>query len=561
MRLLRLLAQVSALQFTIAIFVSALGGVCAMGAIICVLESLRSGNILWWEFASVAALSVVIARFSRATLGGLAAKSIVRLRRRLVRSLLRVPLVDLERIGPTRLLVAFTSDLASVGSAVRNLASLFASSAFLLALLAYIGWLSPTIMVVTSLLCVLCIGGAVVLRWLENRHRRSGREAWDSVLHAFNMMLDGVKELQLNRPLARRVLLSFEERVRELRRSSGERARYTDLVGAWIQAMFYVILGTAAFGPFGDNASLRLDFGLLALLQIRRPLLSLVVDSRAFVEASVAFQRIVEVGLTLAKDEHERDGGQLPPASSRGWRSLRFQGVLFRYEDENSEGSFTLGPVEMTLRPGEIVFIAGGNGSGKTTLAKVLTGLYAPTSGTIVFDGYAVDDANIRWYRGRFAAVFADFCLFDGVVDLQRDDLDHEAEQLAIRLKLDRLMLATPESSSKSTAISSGERRRLALLAAIIEDRPVLVLDEWAADQDPHYKDVFYLEILPRMRELGKLVVVITHDDRYFRTADRVLWLERGEPPIWRSPASFAGAPEVVTDPGDRGTETMGIRT
>jgi putative ATP-binding cassette transporter len=416
-------------------------------------------------------------------------------------------------------------------------------------------------MVVTSLLCVLCIGGAVVLRWLENRHRRSGREAWDSVLHAFNMMLDGVKELQLNRPLARRVLLSFEERVRELRRSSGERARYTDLVGAWIQAMFYVILGTAAFGPFGDNASLRLDFGLLALLQIRRPLLSLVVDSRAFVEASVAFQRIVEVGLTLAKDEHERDGGQLPPASSRGWRSLRFQGVLFRYEDENSEGSFTLGPVEMTLRPGEIVFIAGGNGSGKTTLAKVLTGLYAPTSGTIVFDGYAVDDANIRWYRGRFAAVFADFCLFDGVVDLQRDDLDHEAEQLAIRLKLDRLMLATPESSSKSTAISSGERRRLALLAAIIEDRPVLVLDEWAADQDPHYKDVFYLEILPRMRELGKLVVVITHDDRYFRTADRVLWLERGEPPIWRSPASFAGAPEVVTDPGDRGTETMGIRT
>jgi ABC-type siderophore export system fused ATPase/permease subunit len=121
MRLLRLLAQVSALQFTIAIFVSALGGVCAMGAIICVLESLRSGNILWWEFASVAALSVVIARFSRATLGGLAAKSIVRLRRRLVRSLLRVPLVDLERIGPTRLLVAFTSDLASVGSAVRQL--------------------------------------------------------------------------------------------------------------------------------------------------------------------------------------------------------------------------------------------------------------------------------------------------------------------------------------------------------------------------------------------------------------------------------------------------------
>ena len=553
MRLLRLLAQISTLQLAIAIFVSALSGVSAMGAIICVLESLRLGNILWWQFAAVAAFSVVITRTSRAALGALATKSIVRLRRRLVRSMLRVPLVDLERIGPTRLLVAFTSDLVNVGSAIRNLATLFASCAFLLALLAYIGWLSPPIMIVTSLLCVFCIGGAVVLRKLENRHRRTGREAWDSVLHVYNMMLEGVKELQLNRPLARRVLQSFEERVRDLRRSSAARARYTDLVGAWIQAMFYVILGTAVFGPFGDTASLKLDFGLLALLQIRRPLLSLVVDSRAFVEASVALERITELGLSLSRGDGEPEGAQHPPAGSRKWRDLALQGVIFRYKDGISEPGFTLGPVEITLRPGEIVFIAGGNGSGKTTLAKVLTGLYAPTSGTILFNGYAVDEENIRWYRGRFAAVFSDFCLFEGVVDLRRDDLDHEAERLATRLKLDQWMLATPEASGKSTASSSGERRRLALLAALIEDRPVLVLDEWAADQDPQYKDVFYLEILPRMREAGKLVVVITHDERYFHTADRVLWLERGEPPVWRSPASFAGALEVVPGLGDRG--------
>jgi putative pyoverdin transport system ATP-binding/permease protein len=196
------------------------------------------------------------------------------------------------------------------------------------------------------------------------------------------------------------------------------------------------------------------------------------------------------------RDESERDSAQQPPATSRNWRRLRLQDVLFRYDDENSEGAFTLGPLAITLRPGEIVFVAGGNGSGKTTLAKVLTGLYAPTSGTILCDGYAVDEENIRWYRSKFAAVFADFFLFEGIVDLQRDELDTETEQLAVRLKLDRWMLSAQESPSKSTAVSSGERRRSALLATLLEDRPVLLLDEWTADQDPQSKDIFYLGYL-----------------------------------------------------------------
>jgi putative ATP-binding cassette transporter len=560
MRLLRLLAQVSALHLALAIFVSALSGITAMSAIILVLESFRSDNVLWWQFASVAVFSVVIGRYSRVTLGRLAGKSIVRLRRRLVRSVLRVPLIDLERIGPTRLLVTFTTDLVGVGSAVRNLASLFASAAFLLVLLAYIGWLSPTIMIVTALLCVLCIGGAVVLRGLEKRPQRLSREAWDRVLHIYNMVLDGVKELKLNRPLSRRVLMSFEERVFEHRQASGARARYSDLVVAWIQAMFYVILGTVIFGPFGENAQLNLGFGILALLQIRRPLLSLVVDSRAFAEASVALQRIMEVGFTLSKDE--RDGVQHTPPPSRTWRSLKLHDVLFKYQLGNTEESFSLGPLAITFHPREIVFIAGGNGSGKTTLVKVLTGLYAPTSGTILFDGNTVDGDAARWYRSKFAAVFSDFYLFDGVADTQHDELDDEAKQLAVRLKLNRWMLAAPESSSKSTASSSGERRRVALLNAILEDRPVFVFDEWAADQDPQFKDIFYLEILPLLRESGKLVVVISHDERYFHTADRVLWLERGEPPIWRSPSSFAGTLGAVRDLGQRGTETtIGTRT
>jgi putative pyoverdin transport system ATP-binding/permease protein len=540
MRLLRLLSQVSAWQLAIAIVASVLSGVAQLGATICVLEVFRSGAVVWWQFALVAVLAVLIGRFSRATVAKLTSQSIMRMRRRLVRSVLHLPLLGLETIGPTRLSVAFSSDLLSVATAVRNLASLSANTAMLVGCFAYIGWLSIREMILTGSLALICIVGAVVLRSLEKRHRLAAREAWDRVLTVFRMLLDGIKQLKLNRSLARRVLLSFEDSVREQQRSAAARGRYSELVESWTQSMFYVILGTAVFGPYGAEASLRLGFGLLIVLQIRRPLRALIADSAAFSDALVAFERLSDLGLTLGEGQREPDGPQTAPALSRDWRNLDLKGVHFSYGGEESKNGFTLGPMDMTLRRGEVVFVAGGNGSGKTTLVKVLTGLYPPTGGTIELDGVSVDDRNIHWYRRKFAVAFSDFCLFEGVADLQLDDLGREMNWLTSRLKLTREMLTAPASQNESTPLTSGERGRIALLRAVVEDRPVFVFDQWAVDQDHAYKDFFYQEFLPKLRNARKMVVVISDDERYFHTADRLLWLERGEPPVWRSPSSFA---------------------
>jgi putative ATP-binding cassette transporter len=540
MRLLRLLSQNSAWQLATAIFASVLSGIAQLGATICVLEVFRSGQVVWWQFALIAALAVLIGRFSRGTVARLTAQSIVRMRRRLVRSVLHLPLLELEAIGPTRLSVAFSSDLVNVASAVRNLASLSANSAILVGCFAYIGWLSIREMLVTGSLCLITIGGAVFLRFLEKRYRHGTREAWDRVLTVFRMLLDGIKQLKVNRSLARRVLLSFEESVREHQRAAAGRSRYSELVESWIQSMFYVILGAAVFGPYGAEASLRLGFGLLIVLQIRRPLRALIADSAAFSDAQVAFERLSELGLTLTERRREPDDPQHAPALSRDWRSLDLQGVHFKYGDVNSKDGFSLGPVEMTLKRGEVVFVAGGNGSGKTTLVKILAGLYPPTGGSIQLDGTSVDEHSLHWYRKKFAVVFSDFCLFEGVADLQLDDRGSELDWLTSRLKLTRRMLTEPASHNESTPLTSGERARIALLKAVVEDRPIFVFDEWAIDQDHVYKEFFYQEFLPKLRNARKLVVVISDDERYFHTADRLLWLERGEPPVWRAPSSFA---------------------
>jgi putative pyoverdin transport system ATP-binding/permease protein len=535
--LLGFLSQVSKPRLIAAIFASALSGVATMGANICIFEYFRAGHTLWWQFALIAPLAIAISRYSRVALGRLAAQSILRLRRQLIRSVIHMPLLEFERFGPTQLLVVFTDDLFRVGSAVRHLATFVASCAFLLAALVYVGWLSPQRMAVAGAVCVVCIVGAIALRHLETRHRHAAREAWDKVIHVYATVLKGVKQLQLDRSVARQTLLSFEQRVREQKHAIAGQSRYSDLLEIWIQAMFYLMLGVAVFGPFGDDSALRIGFGLLALLQIRRPLRSLIVDTKGFADASVALQRISGLGLTPHEDHPLPGSIQQSSAWSGGWRSLNLQGASFAYSG-NSD-AFNLGPLDLTFTPGEVIFIVGENGSGKTTLLKLLTGLYAPTTGTIRLDDVLVEEGNARWYRGKFAAVFADFCLFEGVVDLQSDDFDGQTERLMQWLRLSRRRLASTPDTYGKPLLSQGERGRVALLTALLQDRPIFVFDEWTADQDPRSKYFFYNEIVPELRDSGKLVIVVSNDQGYFDTADRVLCLQRGKPPEWRSPQSF----------------------
>jgi len=548
MQLFSLVSQVSKLWMGVAIFASLLSGLSTMATLICVFETLRTGQAWWWQFIAIGAFSVLCRTYAQLLLSRLTATSILRLRRRLIRALLHAPLRDLERTGSERLLAAFTTDLASVGAAVRNFVSVFASSAFLVACLSYLAWLSIVRMAVVASLLAVCIAGAVALRVYERSRRRTMRESWDRVVRVFMMMLEGIKQLKIRRSLARKVLNAFENAARAQDGEVGPRNRnYSDIVSTWVQSVFLVILGAAVFIPYGDNVQLRAAFGLLAILYLRGPLRSLIYDTAGISDASVALQRINDLGLTLHEDR-ERDRGQRMTSiftlSSRDWRRLTFRDVTFRYEGGHSEDDFVFGPLNITLQPASVVFVAGGNGSGKTTFAKLLTGLYAPTSGSVAFDDVAIDDNSMRQYRSKFAVVFSDFSLFEGVADLDPRDMGPDTERLAARLKLKDWMLS-PRPGGSRAAVSAGERRRIALLMALIEDRPIMLFDEWAADQDPTYKDLFYRDILPSLRARGKLVIVLSHDERYFHLGDRVLWLERGQVPVWRSPQSFSETVEL----------------
>jgi putative ATP-binding cassette transporter len=242
--------------------------------------------------------------------------------------------------------------------------------------------------------------------------------------------------------------------------------------------------------------------------------------------AGVSLSNVESLNLSLK--EQAEDDLINQPATSWNLESIELSDVTHTYYRELENSVFTLGPINARFERGEVVFLVGGNGSGKTTLAKLVTGLYAPENGEIRFNGNVITNENREFYRQSFSAVFSDFFLFESLLGLKIDELQDKANHYLTQLRLNHKVEI--ENGTLSTVdLSQGQRKRLALLTAYLEDRPFYLFDEWAADQDPEFKDIFYYQILPELKAREKTVLVISHDDRYYNAADRIIKLEDGK--------------------------------
>jgi putative ATP-binding cassette transporter len=300
-------------------------------------------------------------------------------------------------------------------------------------------------------------------------------------------------------------------------------------ISAWIIMIFYVVVGTLVFAfPATTEAQAKMITGsLLVVFFLRGHLEGLLGGLQTFTTSNVAMRNLESLG--LSQPETVKSGSnRVAVHDLPSWRRLEIVGAAHSYPAEEGSGRFVLGPLHLAFTPGQVVFVSGGNGSGKTTLAKLLTGLYVPESGQIVLDGEPIDDRTREQYRQHFSAVFFDFFVFDEIVSANPAAADASACEYLSQLRLSHKVTVTNGVLS-TTKLSQGQRKRLALLMAYLEDRPIYVFDEWAADQDPQFKDVFYLELLPRLRARDKTVFVISHDDRYYHVADRVIKLDYGQ--------------------------------
>jgi putative ATP-binding cassette transporter len=213
---------------------------------------------------------------------------------------------------------------------------------------------------------------------------------------------------------------------------------------------------------------------------------------------------------------------------SLDFEELELIGVTHSYRNERDDTPFILGPIDLSLRKGDLVYLVGGNGSGKSTLGKIICGLYPPESGQIRLNGKLITDKNRDEFRQFFSVIFSDFYLFENLMGLQSVNLDAQAKEYLDQLHLSHKVKVI-DGALSTTSLSQGQRKRLALMTAYLEDRPFYLFDEWASDQDPIFKQIFYTRLLPDLKARGKTVLVITHDDKYFDLADRIIKLDFGK--------------------------------
>jgi len=523
----QLLAQ-SRRSMVLAIVASALSavvGVTIIGGVNHALENgIESLTLALGAYIAMVALLFASGVWSQSLLVGLGHRMVYQLRLQLVGRILNTPLERQEQLGAPALYNVLTRDVTMVANATKQLPVSLYNGLLLLAGIAYLAWLSPLLFGCTLVIVALGVWGDFKLVGRIKTMMAEVRQLDEQLFEQYEAVIEGRNELGLSQP--RRGFL-FNKRFEPAARGAMDKAVKADLLWAvnlnWTTVLVFALIGLVFFlGMTLESITQEVIVGyVLTTMFLRTPIAMILEAIPAVIRGTVALNAIDKLVLGEAEDSAQ-------PVEPMQFQSLQLAEARYQYPSQDDEPGFALGPVDFQLQRGELIFLIGGNGSGKSTLAKLLTGLYLPTGGSVMINGEALSADNAARYRSCFSTIFPNFFLFDDVLDSEGEGgynprIDHYLQRLAIDHKV-----SVKDGRLSTTSLSQGQRKRLALLLMYMEDRQVLLLDEWAADQDPLFREVFYREILPELKAAGKTIIAISHDDRYFDAADRIYKLESG---------------------------------
>jgi len=448
---------------------------------------------------------------------------------RLVRVYDKIRHADLElveNLGRGELYTRISQDTGLISQSGLILVNAAQQTFVLSFCLLYILWLSRPAFVATVLLISLGIGFYL-------RHARSfgvlltrlnEREA--ELVDSLANMVDGFKEIRLNRRKSDAVFAAFTSIAAAVRNIKIDTQISFCVDIMFSDVFFYTLLSVVVF-----LLPRLVPTYAAVVLMTTAAILFIIGPLQMVVQAQPVLERAKAALLNLYGLEEKLDAGISEPAEGEArdfsaFQSIALEDAGFTYAPRAGGGGFAVGPATLRLRRGETVFLVGGNGSGKTTLLKMLTGLYLPQRGSIAVDGVRLSSANVQSYRELFTTVFSQFHLFDRFYGLE--DVDPARVEAVLR----ELELAgkTGFANGRFTDLnlSTGQRKRLALAVCLLEDKEIMVFDEWAADQDPHFRRHFYEVVLQQLKARGKTILAVTHDDRYWSHADRVIRMDFG---------------------------------
>ena len=455
---------------------------------------------------------------------------IKKVRTRITNKIRQSELLFFENIEKSHIYTRINQDTNFISQSALLIINSCQSALILVFCLFYIAWLSKVAFFIT----VGAIIAAVIIYLMYRKEVNhllqeitdKETELFDSLTH----IVDGFKELKVNRRKSDHVFTHFKDisdSTEKIKIKTGI-AFVTDFV--YSQTFFYILIAILVFllPMFIDTYSEVIIKLVMAVLFIIGPVEMVVGVIPVLARANVAVGNLYKLEELL-----DKEGGIIPQTEQapfqpiESFREIRIDKVTFNYKDKDEKVLFHLGPIDLSIKSGEVVFLVGGNGCGKSTLLKLLSGLYYPSSGVLYLDDDVLSKPIYPSYRELFSLIFADFHIFDRLYGFGEVDTK-KVNDLIKLMELDKKTQYV-DGKFTETNLSTGQRKRLALIAAFLEDKPIYMFDEVAADQDPEFRAYFYNELLMDLKKRGKTVIAATHDDKYFHVADRVLKMEYGK--------------------------------
>lgn len=454
-------------------------------------------------------------------IGGIGHRIVYQISKNLLKRIIQADPEYFQKLEKSKVYNLFSEDIPDILRAIQIAPYTLYGISLIVTGLCYMLWLSWGLALTIIIALILIIYFCNLIISLADKKHQSDRNIQNNLVSAYSDIIHGHKELALNEARGDEV---FEKIMSgdalESKKLLVEADRLvsisSQIMGILPLALVGMVLWSgAAWG--GDYISIAINFSVV-LMFIRQPIGNLIHQIETLLYARIAFKHLNNLNLFPAHN--------FPPAIelSTTWKAISIKNVRYKYSNFDK---FSLGPIELQINRGEITFLVGSNGAGKSTLLKILCGLITPTNGEMFVDDIKVNNENRRQFRAMFSAVLSDFFLFDNT--LRKDENVNGLNIMTFikRLELENVLPMT-DGKIDTVSLSSGQKKRLAMVIACMDNRSIMVLDEWAADQDPRFRKVFYEEILPKLKSEGVTLIVISHDDRYFHVADKIITLESG---------------------------------
>ena len=507
-------------------------------------------NTLSWsslgQFALLVLLLLMTTFVSQYALTRLGHKFVYELRTKLVKQIIDTTVPQIDHLGSARLLASLSSDIQSITVAFVRMPELVQGVILSVGVGLYLGWLSLPLLLIVMFWIAMTIWISTILVKHVYHHLRAIRDINDALYQDYQSIIDGRKELALNHHRAEQIYThDFLDHAKSYKERVIKSDTYHLSAVNWSNIMMFAAIGVifAMSNYLGISMGIATTFSL-TILFMQSPLLHAVGAYPTLQTAQVALDKIQSLALAEYQPLFRTDN------TSQHWQTISLTDVNYSYNVSNNSVSNAsnssdidaqtliakdsdhsgniLKDVNLTLQRGDVVFLIGANGSGKSTLAKIITGIFTPTTGAVTIDKQPVDSNNNADYRQLYSAIFSDQHIFKQLIGRQGQQPDEALVNAWLhKLNLqDKISVADNQLSTDK--LSQGQRKRLAMLIAVAEQKDILLLDEWAADQDPAFRRVFYQTLIPELKALGKTLFIISHDDGYFEHADRLLLMKQG---------------------------------